>query len=104
MAAGAAVAIAVLIAAMVSYWVVRGQLVGQVDGALKAQAGAAHDLHSLGGLPDLPASAGGPAPYVQIALADGRILPIRGNLALPVDSRTRSVAGGARGKYVGSVH
>ena len=36
--AGAAVAVAVVIAAIVCYTVVRGQLLGQVDSSLRAQA------------------------------------------------------------------
>jgi two-component system sensor histidine kinase MprB len=103
-AAGAAVGIAVLIMAIVSYWVVQNKLVGQVDDSLKAQAAATRDLHSLGGLPELPASAGGPAPYVQIVLGVGRVVPIRGNLTLPEDAHTRSVASGHAGEYLSDVH
>ena len=39
-AAGTAVGIAILIAAIVTYWVVQGQLVGQVDNSLRAQGSA----------------------------------------------------------------
>lgn len=79
--AAAAVAVAILLAALVCYWVVRGQLRGEVDNELKAQAAAIQhgDFHSLDQqLPVLPASAGGPAPYVQAVLADGTTVPSRG--------------------------
>ncbi len=97
MAAGAAVAIAVLIAAIVSYLVVKDQLVGQVDSALKAQAAAVINRGQFalgGGFGDLPPNAGGPAPYAQVVAADGSVLGTRGGLQLPADGATRSVAAG----------
>src|SRR5438270_3652454 len=85
-----AVGIAILLAAVVCYVVVRRELRGQVDDALRAQAVLV--LHegnfALGGgepFPGLSPSAGGRAPYQQIVGADGSILDSRGGLALPVD-------------------
>jgi two-component system sensor histidine kinase MprB len=103
MAAGAAVAIAVLIAAIVAYLVVRGQLVGQVDDALRGQAVLVENegARALGGnnLPGLSASAGGSAPYFQLLDANGSILAGvgPGGAPLPVDGATRAIAGGSGG-------
>ena len=67
MVAGAAVAVAVVIAAVVCYTVVRGQLLGQVEYSLVgAQAEAVQIQGQLalrgGDLAGLSANAGGPAP------------------------------------------
>jgi two-component system sensor histidine kinase MprB len=104
--AAAAVGIAIVIAACVCYLVVRGQLRGQVDDALRAQAAAVeHNPFSLGRpLPAIPASAGGPAPYVQLVVADGSKLPRIGSLALPVTAQDRAVASGNSGAYMSDVH
>ena len=57
--AGAAVGVAVLTALIVSYLVVRGQLLDQVDGALNAQMAAIqnHQLPLGASLPGIPPSA-----------------------------------------------
>ena len=48
MVAAVAVGIAVLLVAIVSYFVVRHQLLGQVDNALRAQAGTIqHNVYTL---------------------------------------------------------
>jgi two-component system sensor histidine kinase MprB len=104
--AAAAVAIAILLAALVCYWVVRGQLRGEVDNELKAQAAAIQqgDFHSLGQeLPVLPASAGGPAPYVQAVLADGTPVPSRGGIAFPDSTRASKVAAGGSAPYLADI-
>ena len=91
------------IAALVCYLVVRGQLRGEVDSELRAQAAAIEhgDFHSLGQqLPGLPASAGGPAPYVQIVLADGHAYPRQGGLTLPAGNRAAAVASGTAAPYM----
>ncbi|MGI8506331.1 MAG: sensor histidine kinase [Solirubrobacteraceae bacterium] len=98
--AAASVAIAVLIAVVVCYFVVRGQLRGQVDSALRAQASAVQngDLHAIAQpVPGIPASAGGPAQYVQIVLPDGSFRDVSGDLKLPVDAYAMSVAAGKAG-------
>lgn len=59
--AATAVAVAVLVCALVGYLVVRGELRGQVNDALKAQAIAVQhgDVHALAHpLPGIPPSAG----------------------------------------------
>jgi two-component system, OmpR family, sensor histidine kinase MprB len=102
--AGAAVAIAILIAAIVCYTVVRGQLRGEVDDALNAQAAAVENsgFHALGQtLPGIPPSAGGPAQYFQIVGPGGQVLG--GNTSIPVDSRVQAVANGSGGAYMSDV-
>jgi two-component system sensor histidine kinase MprB len=100
--AATSVGVAVLIAVAVSYMVVRGQLLGQTDDSLNAQAQAAQngDIHALSQIPGIPASAGGPAPYEQIVLASGAVVPEQGNISLPVSARTRQVADGNRRAYL----
>jgi two-component system sensor histidine kinase MprB len=103
-AAAVAVAIAVVLMAAISYWVVRGQLRGQVDNALRAQATAIEehpDLHSF--LPVIPPSAGGPAPYAQALLTDGSVTPIEGNFRLPANPREIAVAAGNAASYMTDV-
>jgi two-component system, OmpR family, sensor histidine kinase MprB len=94
--AGAAVGVAVVLAAIVSYFVVREQLRGQVDSALRAQAVAVQRGFGLERpLPGISASAGGPAPYAQIVLADGTTHPLVGDVLLPVNQNVEAaVAGG----------
>jgi two-component system sensor histidine kinase MprB len=104
--AGAAVGVAVVLAAIICYFVVRDQLRGQVDNALRAQAAAVqHNPFSLGQpVPAIPASAGGPAPYVQLVTADGSKLPRIGSLALPVSTQDRSVAAGNSTASMSDIH
>jgi len=105
MAAAVAVAIAVVLVAVVSYFVVRSQLRGAVDSALRAQAAAVQqhpDLHSL--LPGIPPSAGGPAPYAQLLAADGTTFPIEGDVSLPVNAHELAVAAGNAPPYLTDVH
>jgi two-component system sensor histidine kinase MprB len=97
--AAASVAIAVLLALVACYAIVRSQLRGQVDDSLRAQAqaiehGQVSSLHQQ--LPGIPASSGGPAQYAQL-YANSRPYPLSGNLSLPVNSQTRQLATG-RGK------
>ena len=96
--AATSVGIAVLLAVLVCYLVVRGQLRGQVDNALQSQSVAVLDHGAIalgGGFGDLPPNAGGPAPYAQIVATDGSVLPNnRGDLTLPVDASTLAVAAG----------
>src|SRR5437763_7894501 len=96
MAAGTAVAIAIVIAAIVSYLVVRNQLQGQVDDALRAQAAAVVNRGAVAlgtGLADVPPNAGGPAPYWQIVAQNGEaMVPAHSGVQLPFDSATQRVA------------
>jgi len=95
--AAGAVAVAVAIACLVSYAVVRGQLLGQIDSELTHQAQSIQNDPNLSlehPLPNLPASAGGPAPYLQVVLADGTIVPIQGGLTLPGQHQAAAIASG----------
>jgi two-component system, OmpR family, sensor histidine kinase MprB len=99
-----AVALAVVLASIVCYFVVRHQLLSQVDGALRAQAAAvdAQGNAALGQpLPGPSPSAGGPAQYYQIVGSDGQ--PLGGDLPLPVDSHTIAVASGNAQPYLSTV-
>ncbi|MBV9716711.1 MAG: HAMP domain-containing histidine kinase [Solirubrobacterales bacterium] len=91
----AAVGLAVVLAAVVCYWVVRDQLLGQVDSQLHDQAGLALASQlrcdNGGSLPTLPAQAGGGAPIWQVANSAGEIMCGSG---LPFDSRVQAVASG----------
>ncbi len=89
-----AVALAVFLAAIVCYFVVRHQLLSQVDDALRAEAVAVQQegQFALGqSLPGVPASAGGPTQYFQIVAQDGST---SGNIGLPIDSRVHAVTTG----------
>jgi two-component system sensor histidine kinase MprB len=105
MAAAVAVAVAVVLVALVAYFVVRNQLLGQVDNSLRAQATLYQDdVRSLGEpLPPIPASAGGPAPYVQVVLADGSHQVIQGGQTLPVTRQVTAVAAGTSGPLMTNV-
>ncbi|MGB9185934.1 MAG: HAMP domain-containing sensor histidine kinase [Solirubrobacteraceae bacterium] len=105
--AAASVAVAVLIAAMVCYLVVRQQLRSQVDTALIAQASAVQHgqvMHLGGDLPGLPASAGGPAPYTQAVSPSGQIQLLGANLTLPVSAATLTLAHGQGTTSLSDVH
>jgi two-component system sensor histidine kinase MprB len=101
--AGASVGVSILLAAVVCYMVVRGQLRDQVDSSLHDQAQAIQngDFHALTQpVPGISASAGGPAQYVQIVLANGSIFARQGNIVLPVSGRTRAIASGSSSGFL----
>jgi two-component system sensor histidine kinase MprB len=97
-AAAAAVAVAIVLACAISYMVVRGQLRGQVDNELNAQAQLVVQKGAVafgGGVASLPPNAGGPAPYGQIVSSTGVAFETwGGHLQLPADSTTLAVAAG----------
>ncbi len=98
-----AVALAVVIAALVCYLVVRSQLLGQVDSALNAQAVAVQQEgnFALGqSLPGVSASAGGSTQYYEIVAQDGTR---RGTIGLPIDSHVNAVVNGTGGGYLTDV-
>ena len=104
--AAASVAVAVLIAAVVCYLVVREQLRSQVDSALTAQAYAVQngDYHAIAQpVPGIPARAGGPAQYVQVVAPGGGVIAHTGDLKLPVGSVARAVASGRQGTALNDV-
>jgi two-component system sensor histidine kinase MprB len=104
--AATAVALAVFLAAIVCYFVVRHQLLSQVDGELQQQAGLVQQLRSCNnnGLPSPPASAGGGAPIWQVVSADGTLIcNSQDGISLPFDSRVQAVANGRGGMYLSDV-
>jgi two-component system sensor histidine kinase MprB len=107
LAAAVAVAIAVALAAGVAYLVVRNQLRSEVNGELRAQAaqilhGEPHALDEP--LPGLPASSGGPAPYVQLVIASGQAYARQGDVRLPAGRRAAAVAAGTENPYMTDLH
>jgi two-component system, OmpR family, sensor histidine kinase MprB len=103
-AAAIAVAVAVVLVAAVSYFVVRSQLVGQLDDALRAQANAIEAHAGLGApFPSIPASAGGPAPYAEVVGPDGHVGPRVGDITVPPTPRMMAVAAGGSGPYLTDV-
>jgi len=100
--AASAVALAVVIAAIVCYMVVRSQLLGQVDSALRQQAVAVQDGEATLGQapPGLPASAGGPAQYYQLVAADGET---NGDLTLPITAQVNAVANNSANAFLSNV-
>jgi two-component system, OmpR family, sensor histidine kinase MprB len=108
LAAAAAVGVAVLLAACVCYFVVRGQLRGQVDSSLRAEAQAVTHIRGAtrllnGDLPQIPPNAGGPAPYAQVYVPRHSAAVIDGNVTLPVSTATQSVATGKADMYLSDV-
>lgn len=102
------VAIALVIASAIAYFAVRGELRGQVNDSLKAQAArlAGGDLDALGN-GDMPAPsprAGGPAQYSQIVASNGSIVAEIGGLRLPVDATVRAVARGQDSSALKDIH
>jgi two-component system, OmpR family, sensor histidine kinase MprB len=106
--AAASVAVAVTIAVIVCYMVVRSQLLGQVDSALNQQAAAVETngiQHGLGAVPGIPARSGGPAQYVQGVLSNGQVIGdgAMGGITWPAGSRARAVASDTGNAYLSDV-
>jgi len=102
-ACASAVGLAILLAAVVVYVVVRQQLLGQVDNELRAQAGLVSNLR-CSNIPTPPPSAGGGAPIWQVSTSTGQVLCSDGNLALPVDNRVQQIADGNAGAHFEDVN
>lgn len=101
--AAAAVALAVVIASLVVYFVVRGQLNGSVDNSLRArQVEIAHE--PPGRIFFAPEPDFGVAGYVQVVTSD-RSCQSQGGAAclLPYGGKAVSVAQGKRGSYLSDV-
>jgi two-component system, OmpR family, sensor histidine kinase MprB len=94
--AASAVALAVFLAAAVCYFVVRHQLLSQVDSLLLQQAGLVQQLPNCNdsNLPSLPASAGGGAPIWQVTTQNGAVACSSGNVRLPVDGHVMAIVNG----------
>ena len=102
LSAAAAVALAVVLASIAVYFVVRSELRGEVDDALKGRANAiAQPFDRESDFPHVPAPIlGGPGGYVQLVSADGRAAREPGStLALPVTDKTQAVAAGTKDAY-----
>ena len=99
MAAAAAVGIAVVLACCVAYLVVRDQLRGQVDSALRAQATVIERGDSARWPGRFRASRRAPAAPRRTSrrsLADGTVLPRQGGVALPVNRQAIAARGRRR--------
>ncbi len=101
MAAGISVGVAIILVAVTSFLVVRGQLRGQVDNQLRAEANL---IEASAGLnrqfPVPPASQGGAAPYAWVVLPDGNFFDRRGNLNLSPTPGMTSVAAGVSAPFI----
>jgi two-component system sensor histidine kinase MprB len=104
--AAASVAIAVMIAVVVCYAVVRHQLRSQVDTALVMQQQTDLDSGRIQeqSIPGIPARAGGPAQYQAIVFGTGQSRLIQGNITLPVSSAVRRMAAAGGGSSIGDVY
>jgi two-component system sensor histidine kinase MprB len=105
--AAAAVALAILTASFVIYFVVRDQLRATVDDSLQATAGQLrasppHDFEHFG----TPAGeVGGATVYPQVVDANGKVYPTSpsAEIRLPVSSAVIAVARGERGAFFSDV-
>jgi two-component system sensor histidine kinase MprB len=105
--AAAVVAVAVAAAVVVSFYAVRGQLMGQIDNELTEQAVQVQNNpvgSLLRGMPALPAKSGGPIPYWQIVSASGDSLGQSGGVNLPGRTLAASVAARKTHAYFTNVH
>ena len=100
--AAAAVALAVVVASFVVYFVVRGQLLATVDGSLRTTAAQLENtpLHDFDHFA-APQSELGAAPgYPQLVGVNGRaFLPPGETVALPINNRVIQVARTGRGTF-----
>ena len=107
--AAAAVALAVVVASFVVYFVVRSELRGPIDDNLRGNA----SVVQLSRSPDeieralfhLPSKLGGASGYFQVVLPDGSTrLPLGSRVKLPVNGRDLAVARGEEGPFLRDVH
>ncbi len=113
--AAGAVALAVIAASFVVWFVVRGELYGQLDSALRGRAaevvnalssspgpGSIHPETGPNGEPclDVGGSVVGPAAYVQLVRASGSSIRTCGETgSLPIDDHVRDAADGSGNEY-----
>jgi two-component system sensor histidine kinase MprB len=95
-ACASAVALAILLASIIVYVVVRTQLLGQVDNELQTQAALVSQAR-CGSNQALASPPGGGAPIWQVVTSDGGVACSEGNLPLPSDSRVQAYASGSNG-------
>jgi two-component system, OmpR family, sensor histidine kinase MprB len=99
--AAAAVALAVIAASLVVYFVVRDQLRATADDSLKTMAAQVeqtppHDFEHFA----TPSQFGGPTVYLQGVDANGTVYPVRGaTVTLPVNDNVEDVARGDRRSF-----
>ena len=106
--AAGAVALAVLIASVVVFVVVRNQLRGQIDSTLHARAEQIRSgppLHIENGYLDIPGGPVGSATFEQAVTSDGHVYPTRGERgSLPVDRETLEATRGSGDEHYSDVH
>ncbi|HEY8791629.1 MAG TPA: HAMP domain-containing sensor histidine kinase [Gaiellaceae bacterium] len=105
--AAAAVALAILTASFVIYFVVRNQLRATVDDSLRTTAGQLQGtpLHDLAHFATRPSEIGGPTIYPQAVDPNGNLLVVSGATArLPVTESVVAVARGERGAFFSDAH
>jgi two-component system sensor histidine kinase MprB len=105
--AAAAVALAVIAASFVVYFVVRGQLRGTVDDFLRTTAAQLErtPVHDFNHFAAPPSELGGATGYPQLVGVDGKpFLPRGQTIALPVNRRVTDVARNGRGTYLTDAH
>jgi two-component system sensor histidine kinase MprB len=103
-----------VLAALACYVVMRGELRGQVDDQLREQTGLIERARPglrlrgrdgpLGGVPQPPPRAGGPAPYAQVLEVSGGLQATLGQGELPVTGADRRVAAGELGPRLSDRH
>jgi two-component system sensor histidine kinase MprB len=103
--AAAAVALAVIAASAVVFVVVRNQLYGQVDDALRNRTNEIIQSpvppHEERGYLDVPGPPLGTTTFVQAVFANGAALRTPGEVgSLPIDDRVRSAAHGRGNQYI----
>ena len=127
-AAGLAVALGVIAAALAVYLGVRGELRGEVDDSLRARAeailhraadggasprgragdfGPPDEAGGRGGFPPdgPPAAFGGPEGYVQVVVPGGQVLRRPGATEqLPVEERAQEIAAEGEGEYLADLN
>ena len=102
-ACASAVALAILLAAIVVYVVVRSELLGQVDNELHSQAALTPQLRCNAGGPPTP-TAGGGAPIWQVVNGQAQVLcGGDDNVTLPFDARVQAVANNQASGYLQDV-
>jgi two-component system sensor histidine kinase MprB len=111
LAAAVAVAVAVVAASAITYLVVRGELRGQIDEALRSRAATTRlriveDPRTGRRFLDIPPPILGGAPgYTQLVTSDGQtIRPLGEAVRLPVSDRDRAAAAGAQGAFFSDAH
>jgi two-component system sensor histidine kinase MprB len=105
--AAAAVALAVIAASFVVYFVVRGQLRGTVDDSLRTTAAqlARTPVHDFKHFAAPTSELGGAPGYPQIVRADGEVfLPQGATISLPVSTRVTRLASRGQGAFLEDAH